>query len=206
MAAGEILIIPPFLRHKIIAVSETLEKASVCFDKDGCEGATYVYAKTPEPLAAAFLTAKDEYFSPSPYSQTCITSAATFIAATVLRLAGVKSDDAPRPCNENTTFTLARQYIEDNICADLSTTDVAGYCYLSAKQLTRIFEKESGLPLGAYIRRERCEKIRSLLEEGRLRLAEISETMNFKNEYYFNAFFKKNAGMSPGAYSKTVNK
>ena len=91
VSAGEILIIPPFLRHKIIAVSETLEKASVCFDKDGCEGVTYVYAKTPEPLAAAFLTAKDEYFSPSPYSQTCITSAARFIAATVLRLAGVKS-------------------------------------------------------------------------------------------------------------------
>lgn len=82
----------------------------------------------------------------------------------------------------------------------------AAYCYLSAKQLTRIFEKETGLPLGAYIRRERCEKIRELLENGELTLSEISETMNFRNEYYFNAFFKKNAGIAPGAYSKTVNR
>ena len=62
------------------------------------------------------------------------------------------------------------------------------------------------MTLGAYIRRERTELIRRMLDEGDLSLSEISEATGFQNEYYFNAFFKKNAGMSPGAYRKTVNK
>ena len=101
-------------------------------------------------------------------------------------------------------FTIARCYIDDNICYDISTSDVADYCHLSAKQLNRIFTKEAELTLGAYIRRKRSEKIRDLLESSELTLREISDMMNFKNEYYFNAFFKKSMGIAPGAYAKMV--
>ena len=50
------------------------------------------------------------------------------------------------------------------------------------------------------------DKIRTLIENGELTLKEISEAMNFKNEYYFNTFFKRCIGLAPGAYSKMVNK
>ena len=41
-----------------------------------------------------------------------------------------------------------------------------------------------------------------LISDMTLTLKEISDRMNFNNEYYFNAFFKKHIGMPPGTYKK----
>ena len=41
-----------------------------------------------------------------------------------------------------------------------------------------------------------------MLADRSLSLKRISDIMNFNNEYYFNAFFKKWAGMPPGEYRK----
>ena len=35
---------------------------------------------------------------------------------------------------------------------------------------------------------------------------EIADKMSFNNEYYFNTFFKKYFGMTPGEYKKIVNR
>lgn len=209
VSSGELLIIPPNICHRVVSASNDAEKFSLCFDKTGDNELSYVYTKASDALTSAFLLIKEECTAPLAHSQMCVTSAILFALSAILRVADVKSTTESPPCyehHENTAFTLARRYIEDNICADISTSDVADYCHFSAKQLTRIFEREAGLPLGAYIRRERSEKIRILLENGKLTLKEISETMNFKNEYYFNTFFKRNMGMAPSAYKKMVNK
>ena len=57
-----------------------------------------------------------------------------------------------------------------------------------------------------YVSRKRCERIEKMLVDPTLSLHSISEIMNFNNEYHFNSFFKKYAGMSPGAYRKAVLK
>lgn len=80
--------------------------------------------------------------------------------------------------------------------------DVATYCYLSTKQLTRIFQKYEGVTPGEYIIKRRIVKIESLLADASLSLKQVSMMMNFDNEYYFNAFFKKYSGMPPGEYRK----
>jgi AraC-like DNA-binding protein len=48
--------------------------------------------------------------------------------------------------------------------------------------------------------------IEKLLSDPSLSLRQISEKMEFNNEYHFNSFFKKYAGMTPGAYRKSVVK
>ena len=101
---------------------------------------------------------------------------------------------------------LAKEYIEDNILRSVSVPEVAAYCCISSKQLTRIFLSEDGICVSEYIRRARCSHIESLLLESRYSLKEISDIMNFSSEYYFNVFFKKHAGMSPGAYRKSFKK
>lgn len=207
VSSGELLIIPPNVRHKSVGASESAEKFSFSFDKTEEYGELpYVYTKAPDALIAALLMAKNEYVSSVAYSQACITSAVLFALSTVLRLARVNPTVQNSISGRSTVFTLASCYIDDNICYDISTSDVADYCHLSTKQLSRIFERETGFTLGAYIRHKRSEKIRSLLENSELTLKEISDAMNFKNEYYFNTFFKRSIGMSPGAYAKMLNK
>ena len=53
---------------------------------------------------------------------------------------------------EDDRFLLAKQYIEDNICSRIFVSELAAYCYISEKQLGRIFERESGLTVMEYVR------------------------------------------------------
>lgn len=98
----------------------------------------------------------------------------------------------------------AKQYIKDNIGFNISCTQVAQHCYLSVKQLSRIFVKYEGTTLMKYITKAKTEAAEQLLANSDISLKEISLKLGFCNEYYFNSFFKKNSGMSPGDYRKTI--
>ena len=87
-----------------------------------------------------------------------------------------------------------------------NVTDVSKYCYLSAKQLTRIFQRFEGISPGEYVINKRIKRIEKLLADQNLTLKQIGSMMNFANEYYFNTFFKKYSGMPPGEYRKMLGK
>lgn len=107
---------------------------------------------------------------------------------------------------EDERFVLARQYIEDNIHRAISVSELAAYCHLSEKQLTRIFRQETEGTVAAYMRCARCRQIEKMLAETTLSLCEISGVLGFGNEYHFHAFYKKYAGMTPGAYRRAMQK
>lgn len=96
---------------------------------------------------------------------------------------------------------MAKDYISDNIDLDLKVRDVASYCYMGQRQLTRLFKEYESTAPAMYIRQKRVERIEKLLMEN-MSLLQISEKMNFASEYHFNSFFKKYAGMPPGEYRK----
>ena len=99
---------------------------------------------------------------------------------------------------------LAKQYVEDNVCYAVSVDEVAEHCHIGKKQLTRIFLCEEGCTVAQYVRRARCRRIETLLADPSQTLSAVSEAMHFCNEYYFNTFFKRYAGMTPGAYRRSV--
>lgn len=122
------------------------------------------------------------------------------------RLNGMKERGARHKQVEHPIVRLAKQYIDDNIKAAPNVAEVSKYCYLSPKQLTRIFKQIEGTSIGEYIKKQRITQIEKLLTDRTLSLKEISVAMNFNNEYYFNAFFKKYSGMPPGEYRKMLGK
>ena len=99
---------------------------------------------------------------------------------------------------------MARQYIADNIELHPTIEDVAAYCYLGTKQLTRLFLCAEGMTLNAYIREQKIAHIRRLLSDSDLPLSEISDRMRFSSEYYFNTYFKSHTGMTPGKYRQMM--
>ena len=125
----------------------------------------------------------------------------------VLRLSGAASDKRSElETEDDSRLLLAKQYIKDNVTTSLTAADVALYCGMSAKQMFRIFMSGEGLSPAEYVRRKRCKYVEKLLADTTLSLREISEIMNFNNEYYFNAYFKKYSGMTPGAYRRSLSK
>jgi AraC-like DNA-binding protein/mannose-6-phosphate isomerase-like protein (cupin superfamily) len=104
--------------------------------------------------------------------------------------------------NEDERVELARQFIADNVDEPIQTGEVASYCYISEKQLNRLFLADMGMSVAAYVRCQRIRRIEELLSCSKMTLGEISARMGFPNEHSFNVFFKKHNGMPPGEYRK----
>lgn len=90
---------------------------------------------------------------------------------------------------EDERVELARQFISDNIEEPMQVSEVAAYCYISEKQLTRLFYASEGTSPAVYIRREKIKRIEELLREPSVSLSDISRRMGFPTESGFNAFF-----------------
>jgi AraC-like DNA-binding protein len=74
-------------------------------------------------------------------------------------------------------LAIAKQYIADNVCYAVSVGELAAYCHIGKKQLTRIFLCEEGCTVAEYVRTVRCRHIEKLLKDPSVTLFEISEQM-----------------------------
>lgn len=123
----------------------------------------------------------------------------------LLRAAGATEPKEPQAeGGEDERVEMAKQYMRDNLHTQIQVGDVASYCYVSTKQLTRLFYKAEGISPSVYLRQAKIRYIESLLADTSLSIKEISERTGFANEYYFNTFFKKYYGMPPGQYRKMI--
>lgn len=108
--------------------------------------------------------------------------------------------------DEDSRVILARQYVQDNIDRPISCPELASYCHLSQKQLTRLFLLYTSQTPASYIRSQKVLRIEQLLRETAYSLKEISDLLHFASENHFNSFFTKYSGMTPGAFRKMSNR
>ncbi len=207
---GEFLIIPPSTEHRIIKTAENTNKYSITFAADGkneffSHWNKTVYGKIPDALSDNLALIASESQKKQGFYNRIIETKILECIYLLLRFSGINDAvNAPHDKLKDPRFSLAVQYISDNIHKWVSIPELSAYCALSGRQLSRVFEKETGVSTAEYIKKERCRYIETLLADPNLSLRQISELMNFENEYYFNAFFKKYSGMTPGAYRKTI--
>ncbi|MFA6291651.1 MAG: helix-turn-helix domain-containing protein [Victivallales bacterium] len=67
-------------------------------------------------------------------------------------------------------------------------------------ELSRRFKHDTGFPLKNYVNRKIFARANTMILENNLLIKEIAEKLGFRDEYYFNRFFFKMAGISPGKY------
>ncbi len=96
----------------------------------------------------------------------------------------------------------AKELVDLNYSAYLSTQEVADRLNISRSQLHRNFTKNYGISLGKYINQVRISRSMFLLESGDLSILEISNSVGFENQMYFSSAFKKYTGLTPTAYRK----
>ena len=91
--------------------------------------------------------------------------------------------------------------MEENIDKRLSVTEISDICNLSVPSLKKIFKKYTGRGVMEYFSDMKINHAKALLKEGKS-VKEVSFALGFDDQNYFNVFFKRNAGISPGAYKK----
>ena len=206
LSAGEMLVIPPGVMHVSKNDSEDMSKYSLTFTQnEKRKDSGYIHTVIDERLTECFSVISDD-LTLGGYRGLITDTRVYEIVVRMLLILGRRSSVKyeTKEHLRDARLLLAKQYIRDNISRQVSVPEVASYCCISPKQLSRIFVVEEGVCVAEYIRRERCAEIERLLLESDKSLSEISEIMDFASEYYFNTFFKKNSGITPGAYRKTV--
>lgn len=202
LSGGKFLFIPPGVKHSVVAYGPHTSKVSLTFDCDtSCTDIVLGNINSKVKEGISFI--KKEFSNKTKLSY-CLRENRVFeVIMLILRQCGYKEEDIMTDIsNEDARLSMAKQYIKDNIEFNLRVSDVASYCYLSTKQLTRLFQLADSITPAVYIQKKKIEHIEKLLTDTVLSLKDISDRMNFTSEYHFNSFFKNYAGMPPGEYRR----
>ncbi len=93
------------------------------------------------------------------------------------------------------------KYINENLSAKINVTSAADHCGISADYLSQIFKKEIGENLSSYILRQKLERAKTMLLEGKTSKEICTET-GFSSQAYFVTVFKRFYNMTPSEYIK----
>lgn len=94
-------------------------------------------------------------------------------------------------------------YIEQDL-AGANLNAIARKMQMTDSHLSRIFKKNTGTNFSEYLSDRKLEEAaKLLLQDNKLKVAEIADTLGYGNPTYFLSRFKAKYGVSPSAYRKT---
>jgi transcriptional regulator GlxA family with amidase domain len=97
-------------------------------------------------------------------------------------------------------------WIEENQYEKLSVQEMADFLAISQKTLVRKFKYSTGLMPLEYIQNLKVEKAKTLLVDGTISFAKITETLGYSNPSSFHKLFKKLTKLTPRQYrNKFIN-
>lgn len=105
----------------------------------------------------------------------------------------------------NKSLLPAFDFIYANKNRTPSLSEMAGICHLSTSHFSRIFKKEVGESYSVYLTNRKVEWAKQLLEKTDLSVTQISDELAFNEPSYFIKIFKKQAGLTPSLYRKTIS-
>lgn len=98
------------------------------------------------------------------------------------------------------SIVLTLDYIHTNIHSTITLPMLAKNVGLSESYLSRLFNKEMGLPLHEYINKAKIEKAKNLLCYSNYSVIDIANYLAFSSHSHFISVFKKSEGITPTKY------
>ena len=96
------------------------------------------------------------------------------------------------------------EYIQDNLHADLSLTELADILQMSTTRLKFSFKQSTGLAPHQYIITQRVERARQILRRGDLTPSQVAVLVGFYDQSHLNRHFKRLVGVTPGDYKRSL--
>ncbi len=101
-------------------------------------------------------------------------------------------------------YILINRYIQDNLSNRLKVSTIARHLHLSEKQVNRIVRNHRGISVKSLILKRKLEEAKRLLKETDFSQKEIAHLLGFTSAYYFNQFFKREEGDTPGSFRENI--
>ena len=97
-------------------------------------------------------------------------------------------------------INLCKEYIYSHIKERITIEELADRLGVSASYLSRLFKKETGDSVSAYIRKQKIEMAKNLLRYSDYALIEIANHLSFSSQSHFIQQFRELVGMTPKKY------
>ena len=108
-----------------------------------------------------------------------------------------------RLCQSDTTsrhISACREYIYSHIKERITVEDLADTLGVSASYLSRLFKKETGDSVSGYIRRQKIDMAKNLLQYSDYPMFDIANRLSFSSQSHFIQQFREYEGMTPKKY------
>lgn len=100
----------------------------------------------------------------------------------------------------------AIEYINNNLSGDLSVKQISEDINFSKSVLYKSFHQHFGCTVGEYVKKQRVEKAKELLESTNLSIEVIASEVGFSSASVLSKTFKTHIGMPPIKYRKSLEK
>ena len=94
------------------------------------------------------------------------------------------------------------KFIEKNYTKKISLDLIADAVHANRCYISRIYKERTGEKLFETINRKKIEIARKYIEDGKMRVYEIADSIGWEDTAYFSRVFKKYTGYSPKEYEK----
>jgi len=97
-------------------------------------------------------------------------------------------------------INACKEYIYSHIKERITIEDLADEYGVSASYLSRLFKKETGISVSAYIREQKIEVAKNLLRFSDYPMIDIANRLSFSSQSHFIQQFREAVGMTPKKY------
>ena len=97
-------------------------------------------------------------------------------------------------------INACKEYIYAHIKERITIEDLAEEFGVSAGYLSRLFKKETGIYVSAYLRAQKIEIAKNLLRFSDYSMIEIANRLSFSSQSHFIQQFRESVGMTPKKY------
>ncbi|GHV52351.1 hypothetical protein AGMMS49579_09470 [Spirochaetia bacterium] len=119
------------------------------------------------------------------------------ICEDTLRQRTAAAELVPYNGGQRNEIALAREYVAKHLGEKIGVQEIAALVGMSESYFSHLFKKETGVSFVDYVNRIKMEMAAKLLENSRLKVADVAERMGIDNSNYFSVLFKKVMGNSP---------
>ncbi|MEO0568910.1 MAG: AraC family transcriptional regulator [Pseudomonadota bacterium] len=105
---------------------------------------------------------------------------------------------------KNISIQQVKDYIEDNLEADISVSDLAALVGLDIFMFSRLFKEQTGQSPRQYIIKRRVDRACVLLADENRSLAEIAYSCGFSSQSHMTTTFAHHIGVTPGRYRRDL--
>ncbi|MCP1846145.1 AraC-like DNA-binding protein [Bradyrhizobium sp. USDA 4524] len=156
-------------------------------------------------MSCLLLSLKEALFEPAEHSRLKIEYASRALALDVLGKHARQRHGAVGGTEVHQRLTVSQvrlisEYIRENLSADISLNDLAGFAKLSRTLFIQRFKASFRQTPHQYLIAERVQRGRELLTNSSLPVTQIALACGFSDQAHFGMCFKRAMGISPSAY------